>query len=447
MWVFAFLVCLEFSIPVKAIPKECEVHSILMREEEHCNEFLSQEKQNLSEVGLPRTECQGMWDNLCCWPSSAIGKTVAVACPKFIFALTGKEGFVYRNCTSDGWSNSFPRHDVACGFDTNNTIEDDKNTYYMNVKTMYTVGYGTSLVSLSIAIVIICSFRKLHSTRNYIHIQLFMSFILRAVSIFVKDTVLFATEYIYYCNAYSAGCKFVIIFFQYCIMANYSWLLVEGLYLHTLLIISFFSEKKYFWCYIALGWGSPLIFITAWSIARHLHEDTGCWDTNSNAGIKWIIKGPIIISIFINVLFFVSIIRILVSKFKTPGAQGKEFNHYKRLAKSTLLLISLFGVHYILFACFPEDESSSLTMEIRLYFELALGSFQGFVVAVLYCFLNSEVQCEIKRKWRRWKLKKHFKRESRHSHNSTSTGGNGSNQVSLLTREQRQPSLCASTGV
>ncbi|MGH0123438.1 UNVERIFIED_CONTAM: hypothetical protein FKN15_012529 [Acipenser sinensis] len=295
MWVFAFLVCLEFSIPVKAIPKECELHSILMREEEQCNEILSQEKQNLSEVGLPQTECQGMWDNLSCWSSSAIGKTVAVACPKFIFVLTGKEGFVYRNCTSDGWSNPFPRHDIACGFDTNNTFEDDNNTYYMNVKTMYTVGYGTSLVSLSIAIVIICSFRKLHCTRNYIHIQLFMSFILRAVSIFVKDTVLFATEYIYYCNAYS-----------------------------------------------------------------------------------------------INVLFFISIIRILVSKLKTPDAQGKEFNHYRRLAKSTLLLISLFGVHYILFACFPENVSSS-TMEILLYFELALGSLQGFVVAVLYCFLNSEV--------------------------------------------------------
>ncbi|MGH0156560.1 UNVERIFIED_CONTAM: hypothetical protein FKN15_063168 [Acipenser sinensis] len=110
-----------------------------------------------------------MWDNLSCWPSSAIGKTVAVACPKFIFAITGKEGFVYRNCTSDGWSNSFPRHDVACGLDINNTIEDDKNTYYMNVKTMYTVGYGTSLVSLSIAIVIHCSFRMTKcDVKNYL---------------------------------------------------------------------------------------------------------------------------------------------------------------------------------------------------------------------------------------------------------------------------------------
>ena len=36
--------------------------------------------------------CRGLWDNTSCWPSSALGQTVEVACPRFLWMLVGRNG-------------------------------------------------------------------------------------------------------------------------------------------------------------------------------------------------------------------------------------------------------------------------------------------------------------------------------------------------------------------
>lgn len=61
----------------------------------------------------------------------------------------------------------------------------------LRIRIIYNIGYGLSLVCLLLAVFIMVFFKKLHCQRNTIHINLFLSFILRAVLAFSRDAVLF----------------------------------------------------------------------------------------------------------------------------------------------------------------------------------------------------------------------------------------------------------------
>uniref|UniRef100_A0AAZ3R173 Pituitary adenylate cyclase-activating polypeptide type I receptor-like n=1 Tax=Oncorhynchus tshawytscha TaxID=74940 RepID=A0AAZ3R173_ONCTS len=407
-------------ITILLLPVVCSMYSensdcVVKRQQERCMERIA--LHNLTHY--LDNGCPWMWDDLACWQDAAVGEVVSVRCPEVFHDLLSPDdeiGWISRNCTAEGWSETFPHYVDACLSDDNTTRPD---MHYASVKALYTAGYSTSLVSLTTAMTILCRFRKLHCTRNYIHMNLFVSFMLRAISVFIKDGVLYTQEEENHCFRHTVECKAVMVLFHYCVMSNYFWLFIEGLYLFTLLVQTFFPERRYFYWYTVVGWGE-------------LHfDDTSCWDTNNTTALWWVIKGPTVVSIMINFVLFIGIIVILVQKLQSPDIRGNESSIYWRLARSTLLLIPLFGIHYTVFAFSPEDVSK----KERLVFELGLGSFQGFVVAVLYCFLNGEVQSEIKRKWRSWRVNRYFtvdlKHQQRHP-SLVSSGVNGGTQLSML---------------
>ncbi|XP_013866107.1 secretin receptor isoform X1 [Austrofundulus limnaeus] len=418
-----------FLLPQVKSSMSCHPHVSLVKEEEKCLKDLQLFK-SLKATENISVYCNGMWDALNCWPPASLGETVSQPCPN-VFSSAGK---VHRNCTADGWTDLLVPHEDACGYTFNGSFLEepaDSHLYYSYVKTMYTAGYTLSLVSLTIAITIFSLFRKLHCTRNHIHIQLFVSFILRAIFIFIRDSLLFTNKELYHCDDYPVGCKIVLMFSNYSILANYSWLLVEGHFLFILVSRSFFSLKKHLAWYILLSWGCPLIVIISWGCAKYFYEDEGCWETRRHKWIWWILRVPVLLTICVNLIFFLGILRILVDKLRMPDAQRNEFSQYKRLIKSTFFLVALFGLHYILFVFLPVEFSSSV-FKIWMFAELALSSTQGFVVAVLYCFMNGEVQQELKRRWRRWRLIQHLPSRRRQHRGSFSNSGSPHTQVSLL---------------
>ncbi|XP_076859002.1 secretin receptor [Brachyhypopomus gauderio] len=417
-----------------AISSDCDPEILWLRDEENCKNIIYQDNLTHSDSsGMAPLGCSALWDHLNCWPHAQVGETVTQPCPPFLRI----KGGVGRRCTESGWSEPVPPYELACGYTLNDTLHvptmQVSQEYFVGIRIMYSVGYSISLISLTIAFILLCVFRKLHCTRNFIHMQLFLSFILRGASIFIKDAVLHNSQAYYHCDSHPPGCKVAVLISNYCILANYSWLLVEGHYLHSFIHLSLHSPRKRLHWYIGLGWGTPMLIISVWGMAKYLQEDEGCWEMRGSGWVWWILRVPVILFIIVNVVFFLRIIRMLVRKMSGPDMLEDGFKKHRKLAKSTLLLVSLFGVQYALFAFFP-DQVEILTFQIWNAVELAMASTQGFMVALLYCFLNGEVQNEMKRRWRRWRLKQCFHGDPRGHHGSLSNSGLPLTQISLLNR-------------
>nr|XP_012803192.2 parathyroid hormone 2 receptor isoform X1 [Jaculus jaculus] len=374
--------------------------------------------------------CSPEWDGLICWPRGTVGKMLAVPCPPYIYDFNHK-GVAFRHCTPNGtwdfihsanktWANysdCFLQPDISIG----------KKEFFESLHVLYTVGYSVSFGSLAVAILIIGYFRRLHCTRNYIHLHLFVSFMLRAASIFVKDRVAQAhlgTEALQTLvmqgdlqntiettsvgKSQYVGCKIAVVMFIYFLATNYYWILVEGLYLHNLIFVSFFSDTKYLWGFILIGWGFPAVFVVAWAVARAILADARCWELS--AGDRWIYQAPILAAIGLNFILFLNTVRVLATKIWETNAVGHDMRkQYRKLAKSTLVLVLVFGVHYIVFICQPHS-FTGLWWKIRMHCELFFNSFQGFFVSIIYCYCNGEVQGEMKKMWSRWNLSVDWKR-------------------------------------
>ncbi|NP_001268337.1 glucagon-like peptide 2 receptor [Mesocricetus auratus] len=365
--------------------------------------------------------CNGTFDQYVCWPHSSPGN-VSVPCPSYLpWWSEESPGRAYRHCLAQGtWqtranATAIWQDDSECS--ENHSFKQNVDHYGLlsTLQLMYTVGYSLSLISLFLALTLLLFLRKLHCTRNYIHMNLFASFILRALAVLVKDIILYnsyskrpdnESGWMSYLSEMSASCRSVQVLLHYFVGANHLWLLVEGLYLHALLEPTVLPERRLWPRYLVVGWAFPMLFVIPWGFARAHLENTGCWATNGNKKIWWIIRGPMLLCVTVNFFIFLKILKLLISKLK---AHQMCFRDYKyRLAKSTLLLIPLLGVHEVLFSFITDDQVQGFSKLIRLFIQLTLSSFHGFLVALQYGFANGEVKAELRKSWGRFLLARHW---------------------------------------
>ncbi|TKS89948.1 WD repeat-containing protein 90 [Collichthys lucidus] len=128
------------------------------------------------------------------------------------------------------------------------------------------------------------------------------------------------------------GCRIAQVIMQYCVLANHYWFFGEAIYLYSVLISSVFIDNKKYLPYICLGWEIP------WN---HSFTD------------------------IISVHFLGTPLLFVV-----PWVVMKLFKENKELAKATLTLIPLFGIHEIIFIFATDEQTTGVLRYIKVFFTL-----------------------------------------------------------------------------
>lgn len=364
--------------------------------------------------------CPRVWDQMLCWEPTPPNTTISLPCPHYVPGIIA-EAQAWRRCGSEGvweggqelgWTNYTPCVDQVQPTATTTVRFTIIGEWLPAIKQMSVVGYSVSLATLVISFIILASLRKLRCPRNLLHLHLFGSFMLRALVVLLKSSLLMDGialpqnfqlqdgEPYFNDGSETWTCKLMISVWQYFILANYSWLLMEGLYLHSLIFMALFTDSSAITLYILLGWGLPLGCVSLWATLRATLDDAHCWTVNNVQWIFWVcIRAPVAISNLISFFFFLNVVRVLVLKLRS--SISAESMKYRKLGKSTLVLVPLFGVHY--FMLWGLSTSTNAYVEIVwLFLDQVFASFQGFFVAVLYCLMNGEVRQELRKLYNRW---------------------------------------------
>ncbi|CAJ0933684.1 unnamed protein product, partial [Ranitomeya imitator] len=268
------------------------------------------------------SKCNRTFDRYVCWGDAAANTTHAEPCPSYL-PWYPQEMVLYSVAVAQMVSGFVTKqicpwrdHSQCENIDPEEEQSHHQAWILSQLRVMYSVGYGISLAALVVALLILTLLRRLCCTRNLIHCNLFVSFILRAVSLLTRDALLEQPH-----GAIQGeedltallrertlvGCRVAQTITQYCVAANYYWLLVEGLYLHNLLLVLSFSEEAALPRYMVLGWGAPILFVIPWVLLGKKNDNRSHW---------WIIRSPILLAVLVNFIIFLRIVRILVLKLR-----------------------------------------------------------------------------------------------------------------------------------
>ncbi|XP_026156121.1 calcitonin gene-related peptide type 1 receptor [Mastacembelus armatus] len=356
--------------------------------------------------------CSRNWDGWLCWDDTPAGTYTSQNCPNYFVDFDptekatkycGEDGQWFRHPdTNRTWSNY-----TLCNENTKAKLKSAYILFYMAI-----VGHALSIASLLISLAIFFYFRSLSCQRITLHKNLFCSYVLNSALTIIHLVAVVNNPAVVGRNP--IGCKVLHFFHMYMLGCNYFWMLCEGIYLHTLIVVAVFAEEQHLHWYYLLGWGFPLVPASIHAVARKKYFDDNCW-MSVETHLLYAVHGPIVAALLVNLFFLLNIIRVLVTKLR--DTHRAESNMYMKAVRATLILVPLLGIQFVIIPWRPENR---LAGEVYEYIMHILMHYQGLLVATIFCFFNGEVQAALKRQWMQYKTQWGQRRKDHCSMRSTS---------------------------
>ncbi|KAL2080027.1 hypothetical protein ACEWY4_023820 [Coilia grayii] len=205
--------------------------------------------------------CNRTWDGWMCWDDTPAGTYGIQNCPNYFQDFDPTEK-VTKYCDENGnwfrhpdtnrsWSNY-----TLCTAYTSGKLRMAYILYYITI-----VGHSLSLVSVLISLAIFFYFRSLSCQRITLHKNLFSSYVLNSTITIIHLVCVVNNPIAIQQNP--VGCKVLQCLYLYFLGCTYFWMLCEGVYLHTLIVVAVFAEEQHLHWYYLLGWGEFTTHMTA----------------------------------------------------------------------------------------------------------------------------------------------------------------------------------------
>ncbi|CAH1713994.1 calcitonin gene-related peptide type 1 receptor-like isoform X2 [Aphis gossypii] len=339
--------------------------------------------KNAKPVNVTQKFCPRYFDGYACWEETLPNVTAFAPCPNYVVGFDPYRT-AFKNCLSDGTWYRHPDTGIQWANYTS-CVDVDDYEFRDLINSLYIFGYSVSLAALLTSLLIFFTFKTLRCTRIAIHVHLFISLALNNLTwiiwykTVVQDLSVLQQNGIY--------CRSLHVALQFFMVANYMWMFCEGLHLHMALVVVFVNDVYAMRWFYAIGWGAPAVLTIVYVSWRSNSEDTTqCWMHESHC--QWVLTVPVFASILTSLLFLMNVMRVLLTKLHRNSTNPAPIG-VRKAVRAALILVPLFGIHYILIPYRPKHKTTVET--IYQIFSVILVSTQGLCVSVLFCFANVDV--------------------------------------------------------